>query len=120
MKYTFGKTVAAQRFEYLLDSNPIARRKVSRIISKYTSQMLRIVSLKDPETVRLCLDLLREYTLNRIDKMKSIHYNDDIKSYAKNVIIARYRDVRHGFDGLVPEMENLNRRIELTFGKRKV
>lgn len=120
MKYTFGKTVAAQRFEYLLNDNPTARRKISRIISKYTAQMLNIVSLKDPETVRLCLDLLRTYTLIRIDMMKSIRNDEAIRSYAKNVIIARYRDVRHGFDSLVPEMENLNRRIELTFGKRKV
>ena len=113
MKYTFGKTIAAQRLENLVADNPIARRRISTLVSKFTAQMLSIVSAKDPDTVRLCWELLRDYTLRRIDVKK--HLTDDMKTYTKNVIISRYRIYCHNFDELVSIMESSKEKKELDF-----
>jgi predicted transcriptional regulator len=94
MKYIFGISTSAQRLEKLLNDNPIARRKISRMLSQYTSTMYKILAgLSDDISVTYyCMELHRDYNLRRIDIMKNI--SDDIRSYAKNVVIGRYRITR--------------------------
>ena len=99
MKFTFGKTIAAQRLEELLENNPIARRKISALLSNYTSDLLTITLVKHPRPARLCMELLRDYTLRRIDVKKNL--TEDIRSYAKNVVVCRYRAYCYGFNEVV-------------------
>ncbi len=100
MKYTFGRTLAAQRLEILVENTPSARRKISRLLSSYTSNLFLITGAQNPETVRLCMEMLRDYTLRRVDVTKNL--TDDMRTYTKNVIVYRYRVYRHTFDELVP------------------
>jgi HD superfamily phosphodiesterase len=110
MKFTFGKTSAAVRLEQLVENNPTARRKISAILSEYTNQLLLIAQARDPRTVRLCMELLRDYTLRRFDVKKSL--TDDMKTYSQNLVIARYRAFRKGFD-------SVNRAIEAAMNPKK-
>lgn len=103
MKYYLGSTLAAQRMESMLDTTPIVRRKISTLLSQYTSQLLKITAAKDPSIVRLCMELLRDFTLKRVELKKNIP--NDIKSYTKNLIITRHRVFRKTFDELVPLMQ---------------
>jgi len=105
MKNTFGKSLSAERLEELLENNPSARRKVSTLLSTYTNHLLLVTQAKNPSTVRLCMDLLRDYTLNRVDI--KVNLSPDIRTYTKNVIIARYRAFRHGFDTVSKMMKRL-------------
>ena len=116
MKYTFGRTQAAQRLETLLENSPSARRKVSSILSDFNYKLIRIISAKDPNTVKLCWALLRDYTLKRIDAKKGL--TDDMRSYAKNVLIYRYRVYLHNFNDIVALLAA--KRKGLTFGTEGV
>lgn len=98
MKFTFGRTPAACTMETLVAENPSARRKVSRLLSRYTEQLLQITSTKDPCTVRLLMELLCKYNLSRLDTVKM---DDEIRNYAKNLVAARYRVFLHQFNELV-------------------
>lgn len=103
MKFTFGKTSAAMRLEQLVENHPTARRRISAILSDYTNQLLLITQAREPRTVRLCMELLRDYTLRRFDVKKNL--TDEMKTYSQNVVITRYRAFRRGFD-------SVNRAIE--------
>jgi predicted RNA-binding protein with PIN domain len=103
MKFTFGKTSAAQRLEQLVENSPTARRKISVILSDYTNQLLLVTQTRDPRTVRLCMELLRDYTLRRLDVKK--HLTDEMRTYAQNVVITRYRAFRRGFDAVSRAIE---------------
>ena len=96
MKNSFGKTKASLRLEKLVSNNRSARRKVSSLLSEFTMQMMAIMLARDSGTVRLCLKLLRQHTINRIDIIKSL--NNEIKMYTKNVVIGRYRAYLNGFN----------------------
>jgi len=98
MKFTYGKTSAAMRLEELIENNPSARRKITSLLSEYTNQLLIITQARDPRTVRICMELLRDYTLRRIDVKKNL--TEEIRTYAKNVVVARYRAFRKGFDAV--------------------
>lgn len=106
MKYTFGKTLAAQRLEILLDKNPIARRKISALLSKFSDKLLLVTGAKDPDTVRLCMDLLRDNTLKGLRSKKNL--SSDVVSYAENVIKSRHRAFRQEFDYIVPFLKALD------------
>ncbi len=122
MKYTFGKTPAAQRLEILVKDTPSARRKISRLLSQYSSQLLKITAARDPEIVRLCMELLRDYTLRRIDIFQNM--SRDIRTYAKNVVIYRHRVYSRTFDSLLPILEKMrkinNKRRGLTSGNELI
>lgn len=105
MKYTFGKSIAAERLEALLEYNPRARRKIASLLSVYTHQLLMITQAKDPRTVRLCMELLRDYTLRRLDVKSTITH--EIRSYAKNIVLVRYRAFRKGFDYVTRTMKSI-------------
>jgi len=98
MKFTFGKTSAAVRLEQLVENSPIARRKISAILSDYTNQLLLVTQARDPRTVHTCMELLRDYTLRRFDVKK--HLTDEMRTYAQNVVVTRYRAFRKGFDSV--------------------
>lgn len=98
------------RLEQLVENNPAARRKISAILSDYTHQLLLICQTRDPRTVHLCMELLRDYTLRRFDVKK--HLTDDMRSYAQNLVITRYRAFRKGFD-------SVNRAIEAALNPKK-
>lgn len=98
MKFTFGKTNAAMRLEELLETNPAARRRVSAVLSDYTSKLLLVCHAKEPRTVRLCMELLRDYTLRRLDIKKGLTV--EMKTYSQNLVVARYRAFRKGFDAV--------------------
>ena len=104
MKYMFGKNPAAQTLETLVKDNPSARRKVMRLISRYTEQLVKVVGARDPETVTLMMHLLKEYNLARIDTLKM---DDEIRSYARNLVISRYRVFLHEFQKLTPTIRQL-------------
>jgi hypothetical protein len=88
MKNTFGKTPAAFRLAELVENNASARRKVASLLSKYTAQMFEVVHLENPDTARLCFNLLRNHAL-------------DVRSYAKNLVNARYRQFRKDYDYVI-------------------
>ena len=104
MKYTFGKTLAAQRLEILLYKDPSARRKISTLLSQYTDKLIKIVAIDDPSTVHLCMALLRDFTHRRIDVKKNL--SGDIRTYSKNVVTSRYRVYRQTYDEIVAVMED--------------
>lgn len=106
MKYTFGKTAAALRLEELVENNPPIRRRISSLLSKYTNQLLLITQMRDPETVRVCMELLRDHTLNRLD---SKHLPTEILTYTKNIVITRYRAFRRGFEQVIKVLEATRR-----------
>ncbi len=114
MKFTFGKTPAAIRLENLVKDNPSARRKVSRLLSGYTKQLLLATSAKDPATVRLLFELLCKYHLSRIEVLENLEEN--VRTYTENVIKSRYRVFLHQFNEIVPLMEKQG----LTSTKSKV
>jgi ferritin-like protein len=99
MKFTYGKNPAAVTLAELVKDNPSARRKVMRIVSRYTQQLLQLTGAKDPETVTLCMGLLKDYTLKRVDDLK---VDEKVRSYARNVVVSRYRVFLHEFNVLVP------------------
>lgn len=96
MKFTFGKSVAAQRLEGLMANNPRARRKISTILSDYTNQLFNITTAKDARTIRICMELLRDYTLRRLDVKTGL--TDEMRTYSQNLVIGRHRAFRRGFD----------------------
>ena len=102
MTNTFGSSKAAQTLEVLVNDIPNARRRVSRLLSKFTHKLLHVTSARDPETVLTCMELLREQTLKNIDTMKNV--NPAIRSYTKNVVTHRYRAFRSGFESLIPHL----------------
>jgi len=116
LKNTFGKSRAAQQLEKMVADNTSARRKISSIFCKYNEQMMNIVGAKDPNTVRLCWELLRDYTLRRIDVKQGL--TDSMRSYAKNVIISRYRIYRHHFDELISTGWHVRKKKNLTSGQK--
>lgn len=111
--FPFGKTPAAVRMENLVVENPSARRKISRLLSRYTEQLLNVTGAKDPATVRLCMELVRNYQLKRLDL---IQLPEDVRTHAKNLVIGRYRVFLHQFNELVPLMVKQG----LTSAKSKV
>ena len=117
MKNTFGKTIAAQRLEKLVSESPSARRRISTLLSEYTYQMWKIFTIKDPRTMRLCLELLRDYTLRRLDIKTTL--NESIRSYAKNIVIFRYRMFRQAFDIRIAERDLKKEMLDI-FQKRSI
>jgi hypothetical protein len=109
MKFTFGKTAAAQKLEQLLENSPSARRRISSVLSAYTNQLLQIVQAREPRTVKLCMELLRNDTLHRIESNKNL--SQDVKTYSQNVVMTRYRAFRNGF-------ESVNKMIEAAQKKK--
>ena len=105
MKNTFGGTAAAQTLEKLLEDNPSARRKVSRLLSGYTNKLFNITGAKDPSTVIACMVLLRKETLERLDTLKNVP--PEVLSYTKNVVIYRYRVYRQCFEYLIPVIKKM-------------
>lgn len=89
MKFTFGKTQASQTLETLVGESPCIRRKISSLLSDYSKKLLNITEIKDPETVRLLMALLRDNTLKRVDVKKNL--NEEVKTFTKNVVVYRYR-----------------------------
>lgn len=119
MKNTFGSTLAAQKLERLLEDNPTARRKVSRLLSTYTNKLFNVTGAKDPETVKLCMSLLRDYTLARVDIQKNL--DPKVRSYTKNVVTCRYRVYRESFEALIPTLRKMIAREKgLTSGNKGV
>ncbi len=114
MKYTFGGTRAAQRLETLVENNPTARRKISALLSNYSRTLLLIVRVHDASTVRFCWQMLRDYTLNRLDKKTGL--TEEMKTYTKNVIIYRYRVYLKEFNDLINRIKQQG----LTSGKKGV
>lgn len=123
MKNSLGKSKAALKLEAILNRNPSARRKVASLLSKYTHQLLMITGAKDTETVRTCMELLRDYNLRRIDvkHFSTESESTEIRSLTKNLVIARYRAFRRGFDAVAPilEAQALKRKC-LTSQKKKL
>lgn len=103
MKYTFGRTLAAQRLAALVKDNPKARRKISSILGIFTYRMLNISKIRDPELIKLCWELLRDNTLQRLDAKTGL--SKEMQTYAKNVLIYRYRVYLHNLDYLVQQMK---------------
>lgn len=99
MKFTFGNSPAANRLEVLVEESPIARRQVSTLLSIYTNQLLHITGAKDQRTVHLCMEMLRDNTLRRIDVKRNL--TTEMKTYLKNVVVMRYRVYRRGFDDVI-------------------
>ena len=105
MKNTFGGTAAAQTLEKLLEDNPSARRKVSRLLSGYTNKLFNITGAKDPPTVIACMVLLRKETLDRLNTLKNVP--PEVLSYTKNVVIYRYRVYRQCYETLIPIIKRM-------------
>ena len=99
MKNTFGKTPAAFRLADLVENNPSARRKVSSLLSRYTSQMFEASEIKDPDTAKLCLHLLRNHALGLLELKPTLP--SDVRSYAKNLVNARYRVFRKEYNYVI-------------------
>ena len=99
MKFTFGKTKASEKLEQLLEGKPWASRRVSRLLGSYSHKLITITGAKDPETVCTCMELLRDFTLQRVDKTK---LDPTIKTHTKNLVCYRYRVIRKTFEELVP------------------
>jgi len=119
MKYTFGKTIASQKLEELLSNNPSARKKISTLLSQFTKQMLNVIDInKNPETVHLCLELLKNYTLNRVDIKKNL--TKDIRTYTKNVIVSRYRVYCRNFDEIISFIKEKDKNKFLTSTQKGV
>jgi hypothetical protein len=119
MKNTFGSTLAAQKLEKLLEDNPSARRKVSRLLSSYTSKLFNITGARDPETVLTCMHLLRDYTLARVDIQKGLTAKE--RTFTKNVVTCRYRVYRKGFESLIPALlKKMAQEKDLTSGNKGV
>jgi len=114
MKFTFGKTKAAQRLETLVADKPVARRQLTSLLSKYSEQLIKVVGAKDPTTVRQCWELLRDYTLRRIDVKRNL--SGDMKTYAKNVVVYRHRVHRKEFDELILLIKTHKEKKRLTSG----
>lgn len=104
MNFSFGCSNSAVKLEQLVKDNSSARKKITTLLSDYTNKLLIVTQAKDPETVRLCMELLRDYTLRRLDVKQNIP--SDVKTYTQNVIIARYRIFRKEFDDIVRILEN--------------
>ena len=100
MSYIFGKTKAAIALAEMVEENPTARRRISSLLSEFSHQMMTIVLAREPKTVIICLKLLRDYTIGRLDNTKSI-LPEKIKSYAKNVIVYRHRAFKAGFEYVI-------------------
>lgn len=113
MKFTFGKTKACEKLETLLEGQPWASRRVSRLLSSYSNKLVNITGAKDPETVCTCMELLRDFTLKRVDSTK---LDPIVKTHTKNLVCYRYRVFLHEFLQLVPLMEKQG----LTSAKGKV
>lgn len=114
MKYTFGNTRACQTLETLLDGDKSARRKVSRLLSGFTSKLFNITGAKDPETVLTCMELLRAQTLDRVNHLQGL--SGKVRSYTRNVIIYRYRKYREAFESLIPTIRKMIEKDRLTKG----
>ena len=97
--------MAAQTLEKLLEDKPSARRKVSRMLSSYTNKLFNITGAKDPETVLTCMELFRKETLSQIDTWKNVP--PDVVSYAKNLVVFRYRVYRQCFEALIPVLRKM-------------
>ena len=96
MKFIFGNSSAACRLEELVANAPLAQKYISKVLNGYTYQLLLITLIKEPRTVRLCMELLRDYTLQRFDVSKRL--SPIQKTFAKNIVMLRYRAFRKGFD----------------------
>ena len=116
MKYTFGKTKACENLEKLVESNPWASRRVSRLLSSFNAKLLNITQARDPETVTTCMELLRDFTLKRVDSTK---LDPNIKSHVKNVVCFRYREYRQAFESFIPVLNHIKemKKQSLTCGE---
>lgn len=103
MKNTFGRYPAAQKLETLLEDNPSARRKVSRLLSSFTREMFLVTAAKDPVTVRKCLSLLRKDALERINLVQGLSH--EVRTYTANVVTGRFRTFLDCFNSLVPYIQ---------------
>jgi hypothetical protein len=106
MNFTFGRSPAAEMIEKLVVNNPPARRKISRLLSRYTRQLLEVTRVHDPGTVKLVMELLYKHNLRNVDAMK---IDADVKNYIKNLVVARYRVFLHQYNILLP-LINLQRK----------
>jgi hypothetical protein len=109
MKYTFGKTKACASLEQLVENNPWASRRVSRLLSNYSNQLLHITGARDPETVKACMELLKQFTLKRVDSTK---LDPTIKSHLKNIVCYRCRQYRGTFEAMLPFIEDAEARAK--------
>jgi hypothetical protein len=112
MKLSFGKNKASLRLVAIVENNPAARRRVSSILSEHTQQMMAIITARDPKVVRLCLKMLREYTIKRIDSVH--HFSPEIKMYCKNVVIGRFRAHLNGFNTVIAMQDKAKKRLTST------
>ena len=99
MSYIFGKTKAAIALADMVKDNNSARRFISSLLSEFSHQMMTIVLAREPKTVIICLKLLRDYTISRVNANK--YLPDKIKSFTKNVIVYRHRAFKRGFEYVV-------------------
>ena len=95
MTFTFGKSIASQRLELLVSRDPIARRRITSLLSNFSANMQKILTIKDPDVVLLCWKLFRDYTINRINAKTTL--SDDMRTYTKNVVTSRYREYFHRY-----------------------
>jgi len=115
VKNTFGRTIAAHKLEMLLEENPSARRKVSRLLSSYTNNLWNVIGVKSSDTILMCIDLIREQTLKRVDKIQNL--TPEIRSYTKNVVTCRYRVYRQCFENRI--MPVLNEMMAMMVQEKK-
>jgi ferritin-like protein len=104
MKNTFGSTKAAETLETLVEKYPAARRRISTLLSQYTERLMKMTLMKDPSTVKLCMSLLRDFTIERIDKKQTL--SKEMKTYAKNVVTGRYREYLSVYNEVVKMMDS--------------
>lgn len=119
MKYTFGKTKACENLEKLVEGKPWASRRVSRLLSSFNAKLLNITQARDPETVTTCMELLRDFTLKRVDSTK---LDDITKSHVKNIVCFRYREYRRAFESFIPVINHIEamKKQNLTSGEESV
>jgi len=106
--------MAAQRLEVLLENNPIARRKVSTLLSRYTNQLLSVMTCKNPKTVMMSLALIKDNALKQLKVKENI--SEDIRSHTSNIIVYRYRVFMGEYKNMIPLiLENQKKKERLDF-----
>ena len=112
---TFGNTKAANKLEELLNDCPVVRRKIATLLSQYRWQLCCLTHKSNDiniDTIRLCMELLRDYTLNRINLKSGISL--EVKSYTRNVIISQHRFTWYILEILFPLKKKTKKDLTLT------
>ena len=105
MKYTFGKSISAQRLEKMLERYPAQRRKISSLLSDITNKMLEVTAAKHSPTVKLCLTLLKDHAIKRLHEKTGL--SEKVVSYTENVIRQRHRAYLEGFEWVCVVMKRI-------------